>query len=108
MGKIATGQPDLARLVETGSFTAAVAGDWVQVGGANFNVVLSGTFVATVVGEYSFDGGTTAVPALTKEGAEFSASAPGAWPGCQPEPGVLFRLRCSAFTSGQVDWRISL
>ncbi|MBW8268280.1 hypothetical protein [Caldovatus aquaticus] len=107
MGKIASGQPDLARRVATGSFTGTGAGAWMEVGGSAFNVVLSGTFVATVVGEYSFDGGVTAVPATTRDGAEFSVAAPGAWTGEQPEPGVLFRLRCASFTSGTVAWRIS-
>jgi hypothetical protein len=113
MGKIAPDQPELARRVETGVFTAPAAGPWVPVGGGyagtvdSFNVVVWGDFQALLEGEYSFDGGTTAVQAIFEYGDEFRIMSPGAWLLRQTEPGVLFRLRCLSINSGIVNWRIS-
>lgn len=73
-----------------------------------FNVVLQGTFTATVVVQISFDGGVTWV-ALARDmgGISLSLTAPGCWVAYQPESGVLIRGYCSAYTSGTVNVRVS-
>jgi hypothetical protein len=67
-----------------------------------FNVSLSGTWVATVFLQRSFDGGTTWVDvkswtANTQEAGE------------EPESGILYRLgvKTGGFTSGTVVCRLS-
>lgn len=106
MAQLTPAAADTASQVVTGSFTGATAGVSVPVGG-RFNIVLSGTFSATIIAEYSFDGGTTWVAALTLDGIAASFTIPGAVLGDQPEANTLLRLRCTAFVSGPVGWRIS-
>ena len=65
----------------------------------NFNVSVQGTFVATVDLERSFDNGTT------WEVVE-SYTAPVSKSLNEVEALVSYRLNCSAFTSGQVNYRI--
>lgn len=106
MAKLTTSSIDSAAQVVSGSFTATASGGSMPVAGY-FNIVLSGTFVATIAAEYSFDGGTTWVPALTLDGLPATFTTAGAVLGHQPEPNTLARLRCTAYTSGQADWRLS-
>jgi hypothetical protein len=74
----------------------------------SFNVALWGTFVATVILEKSFDNGVTYVPVLRPGGnTAVSYSAPSAEVIGEPEDGVLYRLRCTAYTSGTVNYRLS-
>ncbi|NUB07020.1 hypothetical protein FW320_12650 [Azospirillum sp. Vi22] len=72
-----------------------------------FNVSLWGTFVATVALERSFDGGTTWLNCTRPDGTANAFTAPVSLVCDEPETGVLYRLNCSAFTSGTVNWRIS-
>lgn len=89
------------------AFTAATSGNGVFVLG-DFNVSVWGVFVATVVLEQSSDGGVTWIPEISRfTTVAVSLNAPGALTVIEPEPGVQYRLRCSAFTSGTVNWRIS-
>jgi hypothetical protein len=110
MGQVASGGPDLAQTVlqnSPGAFTGATAGNGVFVLG-DFNVQIWGTFVATVVLEQSSDGGVTWVPEVSRfTNTAISFNAPAALSVIEPEPGVQYRLRCSAFTSGTVNWRIA-
>jgi hypothetical protein len=74
----------------------------------NFNVSLWGVFVATLVAERSFDGGTNWLPLTFSDGTgvgPFTGPASGTW--AEPEDGVLYRIRCSAYTSGTINYRLS-
>lgn len=91
----------------TGSFTGAGAGASRRCE-APFNASVSGTFVGTVVPQRSFDGGVT-WNNLTADayGAALSWTAPGEWVIDAGEQGLLFRLNCTACTSGTINWRLS-
>ena len=101
------GVNDLAQRVQSGAFSGTGAGAGVALCGP-FNLSVWGTFVATVVVERSFDGGTTWLPlSLDTYGTTVSLTAPCSLIVSEPETGVLYRLRCSAFTSGTASWRLS-
>ena len=100
---------------------AAIAGDFTGTGqsasfapkvdaratnGGAFNVTLSGTFVATVKLQRSFDNGATWHD-LTAAGtaiAAFTTAVSEVW--VEPEASVIFRLNCTAYTSGTVTYRL--
>jgi hypothetical protein len=73
---------------------------------APFNFSLWGTFVGTVIVDRSFDGGTTWLP-LTALGTSISFTAPCSEVFEEPEDGVIYRVRCSAYTSGTINYRLS-
>lgn len=93
--------------VVTGSFTAtgnssALMPKNKQGGIESFmNVSLSGTWVGTVLLERSFDGGTTWHTYATHT-ANVEDKVP------ESEEGVLYRLNCSAYTSGTINYRLSI
>ncbi|WP_454760575.1 hypothetical protein [Caulobacter segnis] len=73
-----------------------------------FNISASGTFVATVQLERSFDNGDNwFVCSSDASGTTASWTAPFSVVGEEPTPGVVYRLNCTAFTSGTVTYRIS-
>lgn len=100
---------------------AAIAGTFVATGqsasfapgvdprgtnGGAFNVTLSGTFVATVKLQRSFDNGTNwhDLTAVGTAIAAFTTAVSEVW--VEPEAGVIFRLNCTAYTSGTVTYRL--
>lgn len=98
----------------TGSFTAtgqssSFAPTIASRSTANgFSVSASGTFVATVQLERSFDNGDNwFVCSSDASGTTASWSAPFSVVAEEPTPGVLYRLNCTAYTSGTVTYRIS-
>ena len=105
----------MATRVLTGSFTATGRSTPFApiVGGspnniAQFNVSLSGTFVATVTLDRSFDNGVTWI-VCSSDGAGSAASftAPISVVAEEPEAGVIYSFNCSAFTSGTATYRMS-
>lgn len=89
---------------QSASFLADGIGDLVDHA---FNLSLWGTFVASVQLERSFDGGTTWLP-LTANGTQiYKFTAPCSEGGDETEAGVLYRLNCTAYTSGTVNYRLS-
>jgi hypothetical protein len=75
-----------------------------------FNIFLSGTAVATVELERSYNSGTTwhkvyaggtQLYTWSYNSINLSETAE------EPEPGVVYRLNCTAYTSGTVTYRIS-
>ena len=107
MGRPTTDQPDIGRGRVAGSFTGTGNSDAMQVRGG-VNITLSGTFVATVQPQRSFDGGTTWHSLATLDGfAVRSFTAPISLPLWEPEEGVLYRLACTAYSSGTVVYRLS-
>ncbi|CAH2606421.1 conserved protein of unknown function (plasmid) [Rhodovastum atsumiense] len=102
------GIPDGAANKITGTFTAAGAADKSVACSGRFNVSIWGTFVATVVIERSFDGGSTFLPLSTDAyGTAVALTVPCSLVIDEPEAGVIYRLRCTSWTSGSVNWRIS-
>jgi len=85
--------------VLAGSFTGTGQSDEIGFRG-NFNVSLSGFGTATVSLERSFDSGST-----WKTVEEFTADTEKY--GFEPEPKVIYRFNCSAYTSGTVAYRLS-
>jgi len=72
----------------------------------SFNMSLWGTFVGTVQLERSFDNGTTWLP-ITALGSSITFTAPASESFEEPEVGVIYRLNCTAYTSGTVNYRLS-
>jgi len=97
----------------TGSFTATGQSNSFKpvmrtMAWGQFNVSASGTFVATVQLERSFDNGDNwFVCSRDSSGTAASWTAPFSVVGEEPTPGVIYRLNCTAYTSGTVTYRIS-
>ena len=106
MGKRTPGaEDDVLRKSEGPLAAVGHATAWQEFSG-RFNLHLSGSFVGTVILERSFDGGATAAP-CTNLGAAVSFSSPSSEILEAPETGVLYRLRCTAYTSGPIQARLS-
>jgi len=71
----------------------------------SFNISLWGTFVGTVVLERSFDGGNTWLPVTSVSCYSFSAPISTSFE--DGEYGNQYRFRCSSYTSGTINYRIS-
>ena len=84
----------------TETFTSAVNGsEESYISQKRYNVTIGGTFVATIQLQRSFDRGTT-----WSTVKEVTAAYDGV--GIEPEPGVLYRFACTAFTSGSAVCRL--
>jgi len=98
---------DQANAVVTGSFTATGAGSDFSVYGV-FNIAVWGTFDATAVLQKTFDGGTTWIGVLSPyTGTAVSITASGALQFAECEQGVSYRLDCSTYVSGTMNYRLS-
>lgn len=73
----------------------------------SFNFQISGTFVGTVVLERSLDGGTTYIALSDSIGNAIEFSKTTSLVVSEVQPDVLFRARCTAFTSGTIAVRMS-
>lgn len=106
-GKPCTTCTDQATTLTSGTFTGTGNGtSTVFVG--QFNLELSGTWAGTVVLERSFDGGTTFVSAaMDTTGTAATYTANVSIVVFESEPGVIYRVRCSAYTSGTIAYRLS-
>lgn len=98
-------------VVVSGTFTEEESSDSFtpasQYRRGRFNVSIWGTFAATVVLERSFDDGVTwlvcSKPDLTD--AEFSSTVTFAVE--EPEADIYYRLTCTTFSNGTVNYRMS-
>lgn len=91
----------------TGQFTGAGAGASMSFTGT-YNVTISGTFVAAVALQRSFDQGVTwHTMANDVYGTPASFTGPITFIAFEAEDGVLHRLNCTSWTSGTIDWRLS-
>ena len=93
----------------SGTFTGTGQSAEVELFG-KANILIDGG-VATVAIERSFDDGTTWT-AISRDSAGNPASYATGTLGFngtieEPQPGVLYRLNCTAYTSGTVTYRIS-
>ena len=71
-----------------------------------FNLSLWGTFAATVQLERSFDGATW-LPLTALGTAVYVFTAPCSETAEETEMGVVYRLNCTSYTSGTVNYRLS-
>jgi hypothetical protein len=75
--------------------------------GVGFNISLWGTFVAAVQLERSFDNGVNWLP-ITGAGVQLYAwTGPASEMAQETESDVIYRLNCTAYTSGTVNYRVS-
>jgi len=87
--------------------SAAGASQAVQME-KDFNAAVWGTFVGTMVLERSFDEGANWLPcSLNTSGDNAQYTVPASLTVFEPEGGVRYRWRCSAYTSGTINYRIS-
>lgn len=96
----------------TGAFTATgYSAPFTPIPGRPFNfsgwLDVSGSFVGTITLERSFDGGVTKLPLTALGSPLFSLTTPFSEREQEDESGVQFFLRCTAFTSGKMNYRIS-
>ena len=108
---------DQANAVVSGTFTGTgVSASFMPLG--TFNMIIGGSggpngnWSATVRLERSFDEGTTwyvcGDPGGTNGQAVYStANVDVSRVAGEPERGVLYRLNCSAYTSGTINYRLS-
>lgn len=90
----------------TGQSAAFTPDTLTPIKQGRFNLTLSGTFVATVRLERSFDAGSTWHP-CTVLGRSQNFTAPCSEVVRETEAGVQYRLNCTAYTSGTVTYRLS-
>lgn len=118
MAKANTGAPDVRRAGVASSdsgqaeFTAATnASPWVQLQGRFFMGAWSGATPpvgAVVQLQCSPDGGTTILNVSLPDGSDNAWNVPVTqFPEGHAEPDFVYRLYCSALTSGTVAWRLS-
>jgi hypothetical protein len=98
-----------------GSFTAVGASAAFRPEGtmsvnaaAPFNISIWGTFVGTVRLERSFDGGATWLPKTAGgSGSIYTYTSPVSEVDEEPEAAVAYRLNCTSYTSGTINYRLS-
>jgi len=92
----------------TGSLTGTGSSD-AGVFKQQFNVSIWGTFTATVRLEKSYDGGANWVPASRGAAASISWTGPisTVWSEVENATDILYRLTCTAYTSGTINYRLS-
>lgn len=109
MGKLEATGDEMADGVVTGTFAATGQSSAICFGpdGNGGNVSIFGTFSATLALQRSFDGGTTWINVTDAYGTALPYTAPATFRVDEPERGVIYRLNCSAYTSGTVSYRLS-
>lgn len=96
-----------ANVLVSGTFTATGQSSSFRPIG-KFNVVLRGTFVATVQLERSFDNGSTwGTVSRDSAGTAAAYTAPCGLIAEEVEADTQYRLNCTAYTSGTVTYRVS-
>jgi len=98
---------ELAPTVYEGTFVATGQSASFLLFGS-FNLFLSGFGTATVLLQRSYDGGTTWVTCGADAlGTPASYTANASVVFSEPEPGMLYRLNCTAHAAGTIAYRIS-
>jgi len=86
----------------TGSFAATgTSASFTPIAGRGFNVSLWGAFSGSVQLERSFDSGTTWLQAAA------ARTAPDTFVCLDAESGVQYRLNCTVYSSGPINYRVS-
>lgn len=100
----------MASAVLTGEFTATGESTWIALRG-EYNLSLMGG-VGTVRLEKSYDGGITVFTVSKNTDGDPASYALVAndeisLVGIEPESGIIYRLVCTAYTSGTIPYRLS-
>jgi hypothetical protein len=90
-------------VLSSGSFVATGTSSTFP-DGYPFGVQISGTFVGTVVLERSLDDGTTWIQPTLANGLVSSWTAPASQDFEVGEFGNVYRFRCTAYTSGTINY----
>ena len=106
MGKFSGSGAEQAQTVLSGTLTSVTTSANVPFLG-RFNFSLWGVFSATANLQKSFDGGTTWIIARDVNGVAMTLTAADTRVIEEVEPGVLYQVACSAFTSGTINYRVS-
>lgn len=106
MGKASTTSAEMAQTVVSSAFVATGFSASAQFMG-DFNFSVQGVFVGTVVLLVSYDGGANFIPLQSVPGTGYSFTAPGMVRLTNTEPGLLYEMQCSAFTSGTLNARLA-
>jgi hypothetical protein len=115
MGRAIGGTIDYASVRVEGSFSDPdSSAPTVFYGGFNAALYAGAGFVGTIVFEKTYDGGQTWMT-VARDVAGTPASYDLNWAAgtsmnltlAEMEPSVYWRIRCSAYTSGEVDYRLS-
>jgi hypothetical protein len=96
----------MAKANLNGTFSATGVSESVEVSG-KYNLTLWGTFVATVVLQRSFNGGSFHNVCIDANATPASYACALSLILQEPEIGVAYRLKCTAYTSGDLHFRIS-
>ena len=97
----------MAVVLLTGSFAGTGTSSAVKIWG-DFNVTLGGSFTATISVERSLDSGNSwTVVAADGKGTPATYTSPIALVGQEIENGAQYRLNCTSFAAGPVNYRIS-
>jgi hypothetical protein len=108
MGIPIGGTVDLSLAPVTGTLGAVGNGSPFQPAPGEFNLLIYGTFVATIVVEKTSNAGTTYVPlSIDLYGTAISLTGPVALQLNDEEQGNSYRIRTTAWTSGTVSYRWS-
>lgn len=107
MGQPSTSAPDIAAAVSQAPLVAANETTRPIAMTGAYNATVSGTFVAQLALERTFDGGATWVPVPDGAGGTVVAAGPTSLVLYEPEDGVLYRWRVSSFSSGSAVARVS-
>ncbi len=95
----------------TGTFTETESSDSFspasQYRRGRFNVSIWGTFAGTVKLERSFDDGVTWLVCSKPDLSDAAFTTTVTFAVEEPEPDIYYRLTCSAYTSGTINYRMS-
>ena len=91
----------------SGSFSATgQSATFMAILDQPFNITIYGTFVGTVRLERSFDAGTTWVPLTANGSAILSFTAPASESWSESGANMSYRMNCTAYTSGTINYRL--
>lgn len=89
-------------------FTGVGVSDTIVLSYGWFSLNIYGSFNATIQVERSPDNGTTFLPvAIDPTGTYAIYTVPVSLNGFSPDTGIQFRLNCTAFTTGPVNFRLT-
>jgi hypothetical protein len=108
MGRRTPTSDDKTQTFVAGSFTGVNQASGSAIFWGAFNITLEGTFNADIQLQRSFDGGVNFTPvSKNTSGEPFLLSIPASLTWAEIEQDVLYRLVCTAYTSGTITYRLS-
>lgn len=91
----------------SGALTATgTIGPYQPIAKSPFNIFITGTFVGAIALERSLDGTTYTAVTSPDLSAQAIFTAPATFTVTEPDAAVLYRLNCTAYTSGTINGSI--